>query len=122
MRFALLPLLAILAVGPAFGQETMAQANSPRTSTTEDAPEVAAPARTAGAATHHRRRTAKQRFDEANTTHDGKLTLDQAQTAKMGRVAKNFDAIDTGHKGYVTLAQIKAYNKAQRAARKSSKS
>ena len=70
----------------------------------------------------HHRRTAKQRFEEANTTHDGKLTLEQAQAAKMTRVAKNFDAIDTEHKGYVTPAEIKAYNKAQRAAKKAAKS
>jgi Ca2+-binding EF-hand superfamily protein len=48
----------------------------------------------------------EQRFKAANTTADGKLTLEQAK-AGMPRVAKNFDKIDTDHKGYITLQQIK---------------
>lgn len=48
----------------------------------------------------------EHRFKAANTTNDGKLTLEQAK-AGMPRVAKNFDKIDTDHKGYVTLQQIK---------------
>lgn len=63
------------------------------------------------------RQTLQQRFDTANTTHDGKLTLEQAKAGRMNRVANRFDAIDTGKKGYVTMADITAYNRAQRAAR-----
>jgi hypothetical protein len=48
----------------------------------------------------------EHRFKAANTTNDGKLTLDQAK-AGMPKVAKNFDKIDTDHNGYVTLQQIK---------------
>ena len=48
----------------------------------------------------------EQRFKAANTSGDGKLTLEQAK-AGMPRVAKNFDKIDVDHKGYVTLQQIK---------------
>ncbi len=48
----------------------------------------------------------EQRFKAANTSADGKLTLEQAK-AGMPRVAKNFDKIDTDHKGYITLQQIK---------------
>ncbi len=48
----------------------------------------------------------EHRFKAANTSNDGKLTLEQAK-AGMPRVAKNFDKIDTDHKGYVTLEQIK---------------
>jgi len=48
----------------------------------------------------------EQRFKAANATADGKLTLEQAK-AGMPRVAKNFDKIDTDHKGYITLQQIK---------------
>ena len=48
----------------------------------------------------------EHRFKAANTTGDGKLTLQQAK-AGMPRVAKNFDKIDADHKGYVTLQQIK---------------
>jgi len=59
--------------------------------------------------------TFHQRFEQANTTHDGHLTLDQAKTG-MKSVARHFDAIDKDHKGYVTEADIHAYYKAMRAA------
>ncbi|TAL94838.1 MAG: EF-hand domain-containing protein [Paraburkholderia sp.] len=45
------------------------------------------------------------RFASANTTHDGKLTREQA-AAHMPMVAKHFDEIDTQRVGYVTLPQI----------------
>lgn len=48
------------------------------------------------------------RFSNANTTHDGKLTRDQA-AAGMPMVAKHFDEIDTQKAGYVTLPQIEAF-------------
>jgi hypothetical protein len=48
------------------------------------------------------------RFQAANTTHDGKLTRDQA-AAGMPRVAQHFDEIDTQKNGYVTLPQIQAF-------------
>jgi hypothetical protein len=50
----------------------------------------------------------QSRFASANTTHDGKLTRDQAATG-MPMVAKHFDAIDTQKNGYVTLPQIEAF-------------
>lgn len=48
------------------------------------------------------------RFANANTTRDGKLTLEQAQ-AGMPMVARHFDEIDTHHAGYLTLPQIEAF-------------
>ncbi len=60
--------------------------------------------------------TLKERFAQANTTNDGKLTLDQAR-AGMPMVARHFAAMDKDNKGYVTLDDIHAYLKAQRAAR-----
>lgn len=48
------------------------------------------------------------RFAHANTTHDGKLTRDQAATG-MPMVAKHFDEIDAQKNGYVTLPQIEAF-------------
>lgn len=48
------------------------------------------------------------RFSSANTTHDGKLTREQATTG-MPMVAKHFDEIDTQKNGYVTLPQIEAF-------------
>ncbi|ACC71580.1 EF-hand domain-containing protein [Paraburkholderia phymatum] len=50
----------------------------------------------------------QERFAAANTTHDGKLTLAQAQTG-MPRVAQYFSEIDTQKQGYVTLAQIEQF-------------
>jgi hypothetical protein len=59
-------------------------------------------------------RTFVEEFRAANTTHDGRLTLQQAQAAAptvqhMGLVARRFAAIDTQHKGYITLQDIRAY-------------
>lgn len=48
------------------------------------------------------------RFANANTTHDGKLTKDQAASG-MPMLAKHFDEIDTQKAGYITLPQIEAF-------------
>jgi hypothetical protein len=50
----------------------------------------------------------QMRFSNANTTHDGKLTKQQAQ-AGMPMVAQHFDEIDTQKAGYITLPQIAAF-------------
>jgi hypothetical protein len=87
---------------------------------------VAAPATpgtdAAAAATPARRRrgTLQERFDAANTTHDGHLTLEQAR-AKMPSTARDFSLIDTTHKGYVTIDDIHARNRARAAARRAAK-
>jgi len=49
----------------------------------------------------------QERFAAADKNHDGKLTLEEAK-AGMPRVANNFDVIDAGHRGYVTVAEIEA--------------
>lgn len=113
MRPIILALLASLTVAPAFAQQV-----SPMTGTTNTAP-VTPPATRAIEAPRapaHRRLTMQQRFDAANTSKDGKLTLDQAKAANYTRIVRNFDAIDTGKKGYVTVEDIRAYGRAQRAA------
>ena len=56
-----------------------------------------------------------QRFANANVSHDGRLTIDQAQ-AGMPMVARNFASIDVEHKGYVTLPEIRAFAAERRAA------
>ncbi|HTI81190.1 MAG TPA: hypothetical protein VL614_12145 [Acetobacteraceae bacterium] len=56
-----------------------------------------------------------QRFANANVSHDGRLTLQQAE-AGMPMVARNFDSIDIEHKGYVTLPEIRAFAAERRAA------
>jgi len=49
-----------------------------------------------------------ERFQRANVTHDGKLTLDQARAAGMHMIVAHFGQIDVGHKGYVTIDDIRA--------------
>ena len=68
---------------------------------------------TTGTPTHSRQTTA-QHFEQANVTHDGHLTLEQAQSGYKS-IASHFAAIDHDNKGYITLDDINAYNKAQRA-------
>ncbi len=62
--------------------------------------------------------TLSQRFDMANTTHDGRLTREQAE-GRMHVIAHNFDRIDTDHKGYVTMQDIRAWHRAMHQARAS---
>jgi hypothetical protein len=57
-----------------------------------------------------------RRFDAANVTHDGRLTLQQAQAAQWTEIAGNFPAIDIGQKGYVTLDDIRVWLAAHDAA------
>ena len=127
MRAALLALSATLALAMPAGAQTL----SPMTGTTASPPSAAATAPATGAApaaspagaaqapaAHAGRRTMAQRFAAANTTGDGKLTLEQAKAGRMNRVVRNFDAIDREKHGYVTLADIRAYDCSQRALRK----
>jgi len=58
----------------------------------------------------------QSRFAAANTTHDGKLTREQAQ-AGMPMVAQHFEEIDAQQAGFVTLAQIEDFMRARAAAR-----
>lgn len=58
-----------------------------------------------------------ERFHAANTTGDGRLTLAQAQSGHMPMVVRNFDTIDTQHRGYVTLQDIRVYRRQVRAMR-----
>lgn len=71
-------------------------------------------------APHAGRRTAEQHFADANITHDGKMTLDQAKAGYKSLV-KSFDQIDSQHHGYITLDDIKAWKDARKAARKAAK-
>lgn len=82
--------------------------------------QVAPPARPITAAHTRHRRTLQERFDEANTTHDGHLTLEQAR-AKMPSVARDFAAIDTANTGYVTIDQIRDHTKQARATRRAAR-
>jgi hypothetical protein len=69
---------------------------------------------------HHGRRSAEQHFADANTSHDGRLSLDQA-TAGYKSIAKSFNQIDVNHHGYVTMDDIKAWKAAKKAAKQAAK-
>ena len=113
MRFLLAAALFAALAGPALPGAALAE--------TAPAPKAAAQAPASqDAASAKPRMTAEERFKAANTTGDGHLTYAQAQ-AKMPRVAHNFEAIDKDRKGYVTLADIRAYDAERRAARKAEK-
>jgi hypothetical protein len=79
--------------------------------------QTTAPAPTAAS---HVRRSAQEHFADANTTHDGHLTLDQA-AASYKSIAKSFQQIDVNHHGYVTMDDIKAWKAAKKAARLAAK-
>jgi Ca2+-binding EF-hand superfamily protein len=49
-----------------------------------------------------------EKFNAADTNHDGKLTREEAE-AGMPEVYKNFDKIDTKKTGAITQRQIGAY-------------
>jgi uncharacterized secreted protein with C-terminal beta-propeller domain len=57
--------------------------------------------------------TMDQRFQQANVTHDGHLTEDQAKTGYKS-IARHFAAIDQDKKGYITEDDIRTYDKLQR--------
>jgi hypothetical protein len=69
---------------------------------------------------HHGRRSAAEHFADANTTHDGHLTLPQA-TSGYKSLAKSFSQIDVNHHGYITMDDIKAWRASKKAARLAAK-
>jgi len=71
----------------------------------------------AAASQQHPHGSLRERFAAANSTHDGHLTLDQAQQG-MPMVARHFAAIDRDHRGYVTLRDIREYARTRRAERR----
>jgi hypothetical protein len=75
------------------------------------APPATAPASPPGGHWHHGDTIKKwqAKFDAANTTHDGHLTLAQAKAADLIPVETNFTAIDTKNRGYVTFNDILAW-------------
>ena len=67
------------------------------------------------------RRTAEQRFEEANTTHDGHLTEAQAKAAHIRGVATHFAEIDSHHRGYITFEEIRSWRAERSAERKAAR-
>jgi Ca2+-binding EF-hand superfamily protein len=58
---------------------------------------------------------AREKFNAADTDHDGLLSRDEA-TKGMPRVAKHFDAIDANHDGKISLQEIAQFMNSKRAA------
>jgi Ca2+-binding EF-hand superfamily protein len=48
-----------------------------------------------------------ERFTKCDVNHDGKLTQAEAKGC-MPRIYDHFSTIDSGNKGYVTIAEIQA--------------
>lgn len=48
-------------------------------------------------------------FDIADKNRDGKLSKEEAAAGPVSFIAKNFDAIDTGHTGLVSKNDVHAY-------------
>ena len=120
MRWSAVAVLILLA-GAAQAQTPLTGRTGPLGSPNVTGDQAPPPASSgSGPTSKHHRRTLEQRFDEANTTHDGHLTEEQAR-ARMPSVARDFAAIDTGHAGYVTLEQIRDHAHAKRAARRAAK-
>ena len=95
-------LLHALFLIPLFGTPVLAQAAPP------PAPE------------HQARRSATQHFADANTSHDGRLTMNQAESGYKS-IAKSFAQIDVNRHGYVTMDDIKAWRAAKKAARQAAR-
>lgn len=93
--------LALL-VAPAYAQTT-----TPAPVTSPETPQATAPAQ-------HHRMSMTERFANANTSHDGHLTLAQAKVGYKS-VVRNFTEIDATNKGYITEADIHAWRKAEHA-------
>lgn len=107
--------LAILAATVLFTTAALAQTPAPVISA--PLPSPSAPATPATPATPAPKPVAKpkapaltveQRFEKANTSHDGKLTKAQAMAAKWTNVTRDFVAMDKDKKGYVTIDEVKA--------------
>jgi hypothetical protein len=117
MRLPVFAAAFILLAGVAQAQNPLTGTTGPLASPNPGPAASAAPGPAAAAPPHRTRRTLQDRFDEANVTHDGHLTMEQAR-AKMPAVARDFTAIDKDHKGYVTVADIQDYRRAKAAERR----
>ena len=112
-------LLALMLCAPAV--PALAQSAPAAGAPSPSAPSPSSPAVTPAAPhahrAHHPRMSLAERFKHANITGDGHLTQEQAKAGHLFAVARHFDAIDTQHHGYVTLADIQSYEKTMRAKR-----
>ena len=111
----LLPVLLFL---PLFALQVHAQPAPAAQPAATAAPAAEAPRASQAPAAKPHRTSWQQRFAEANTTHDGHLTLQQAE-AGYRTIARHFQQIDADKKGFVTVEDIDNWHKLQRAMRHS---
>lgn len=109
-RFAFVSLIMVMAVpGLALAQVA---GTSPPAVQTPDAPPPDMPP--PGGEWHHGHgammKKMQDKFNAANTSHDGHLTLAQAQAAGLAPVVAHFGDIDTAHRGYVTFNEVQAWH------------
>src|SRR4051794_21055347 len=64
-------------------------------------------------ATSRHRMTWQQKLAQANTTHDGHPTLQEAVAGYLS-LARHFNEIDRDGKGYITVEDVTAWRKAQK--------
>ncbi len=70
-------------------------------------------------ASHRHYASLGEHFRAANTSNDGRLTLEQARSADWTRVVRHFSEIDQSRAGFVTLDEIHAFNITHHHSRKS---
>jgi hypothetical protein len=121
MRLTAIAAAFVVLAGSAWAQApltgTTGPLGTPNATGTGSGTEQVAPPATSTTTPRRRGRSLQDRFDAANVTHDGHLTLEQARS-KMPSVARDFAAIDTDNKGYVTIDQIRDHARTARAARR----
>jgi hypothetical protein len=120
IRFAALALLAAPLVAPLAVRAQTAGTSAPTTAPATTAPQAASPGAPKVAAPKPKLTAAQRfqkRFDAANTSHDGHLTLDQAKAAKWTAVVRRFSKVDIDQKGYVTADELRADYATQHAAK-----
>lgn len=103
--FALLTAVANSAVCAQPAQEAAPAGMPAAAPTTTDVNEVPQPPK--GMNPAETKKWFSERFKQADTDHDGKLTREEAR-AGMPEVYKRFDQIDTRKRGYVTERQVGA--------------
>ena len=74
----------------------------------QDAPAKPEPLGRPDAPAKHPRLTWEAHFAQANTAHDGHLTLEEAKVG-FKTIARHYRAIDTDGKGYVTENDVRAW-------------
>ncbi len=112
IRFLTMVLLPLLALSlSAFAQTAPAQPGDPSASgATSAAPN---PLSSPSPKPHHGE--AKQRFLQADSNGDGKLSRDEAQS--LPHLAKRFADIDSDRDGYITRDELRAAHQRMKAAR-----